>query len=125
MDAIAARVRTARETNDADADDEVVWSWRPDAGAKSCGDEPRDDRGKKARFPGESTKEAVKTIARGMPDDLAKPVVTAASFFICWRAMGEAFTRHSLHPLSFQRVMHATPRAQSRCENASLRLCAV
>jgi hypothetical protein len=37
-----------------------------------------------------------------MPDDLAEPVVTAASFFCCWRAMGEAFTRHSLHPLNFE-----------------------
>jgi len=29
-----------------------VWSWPPDAEAKSCGDEPRDDGSKKARFPG-------------------------------------------------------------------------
>src|SRR5262249_29141117 len=42
---------------------------------------------------------SVKTIAQGMPDDLAEPVVTAASFSCCWRAMGEAFTRHSLRPL--------------------------
>jgi hypothetical protein len=34
-------------------------------------------------------------------DDLAEPVVTAASFFICWRAMGEAVARHSLRPLFF------------------------
>jgi hypothetical protein len=33
-----------------------------------------------------------------MPDDLAEPVVTAASFFCCWRAMGEAVARHSLRP---------------------------
>jgi len=66
--------------------------------------DPRGDGGKKARFPGESTKETVKTIAQGMPDDPADPVVTAASFFVCWRAMGEAFTRHSLRPLPFQRV---------------------
>jgi hypothetical protein len=31
---------------------------------------------------------SVKTIAQGMPDDLAEPVVFAASFSICWRAMG-------------------------------------
>jgi hypothetical protein len=42
-----------------------------------------------------------KAIAQGMPDDPAEPVVTAASFFVCWRAMGEAFTRHSLRPLLF------------------------
>jgi hypothetical protein len=41
----------------------------------------------------------VKTIAQGVPDDLAEPVVTAACFFCCRRAMGEAFTRHSLRPL--------------------------
>ncbi len=42
---------------------------------------------------------SVKTTAQGMPDDLAAPVVTAACFFFCRRAMGEAFTRHSLRPL--------------------------
>jgi hypothetical protein len=38
-----------------------------------------------------------------MPDDLAEPVVTAACFLCCRRAMGEAFTRHSLRPLDFER----------------------
>jgi hypothetical protein len=37
-----------------------------------------------------------------MPDDPAGPVVTAASFFVCWRAMGEAVARHSLRPLTFE-----------------------
>jgi hypothetical protein len=40
-----------------------------------------------------------KTIAQGMPDDPALPVVTAACFFCCRRAMGEVVTRHSLRPL--------------------------
>jgi hypothetical protein len=31
---------------------EGAWSWCPDAGTKSSGDEPRDDGSKKARFPG-------------------------------------------------------------------------
>src|SRR6516165_10586098 len=54
-----------------------------------------------ARKPGSQGERAisVKTIAQGMPDDLAEPVVTAASFFCCWRAMGEAVARHSLRPL--------------------------
>jgi hypothetical protein len=43
-----------------------------------------------------------------MPVDLAKPVVTAACFFCCRRAMGEATTRHSLRPLRF-------PRGQVTC----------
>jgi hypothetical protein len=60
-----------------------------------------DDGGKKARSPGESTKETVKTIAQGMPADLAKPVVTAACVFCCRRAMGEAITRHFPAPSSF------------------------
>ena len=33
MDAVATRTIFVR-TNGADADGEVVWSWRPDAGAK-------------------------------------------------------------------------------------------
>jgi hypothetical protein len=54
-----------------------------------------------ARKPGSRGEHAisVKTIAQGMPDDLAEPVVTAACFFYCRRAAGEAVTRHSLRPL--------------------------
>ena len=44
-----------------------------------------------------------KTIAQGMPVDPADPVVTAACFFCCRRAMGEAIARHSLRPLRFLR----------------------
>ena len=33
------------------ADGEVVWSWRPDAGAKFAGSSPAGDGGKKARSP--------------------------------------------------------------------------
>jgi hypothetical protein len=60
------------ETNDFIADGEVVWSWRPDAGAKSAKMLPHlaGDGGKKARFTGESTKETVKTIAQGGPGSL-------------------------------------------------------
>src|SRR5262245_20381482 len=66
----------------------------------------------------ESTKETVKTIARGMPVDLAEPVVTAACFFCCRRAMGEAITRHSLRPLHSggARLMHHS--GNSCLENA-------
>ena len=81
--------------------------------AKSCGpglptlrlssrdDDLADDGGKKARSPRRS-RISRKTIAQGMPVDLAEPVVTAACFFCCRRAMGEAFTRHSLRPLCFR-----------------------
>jgi hypothetical protein len=52
--------------------DKDVWSWRPDAGAKSAKMLPHlaGDGGKKARFTGESTKETVKTIAQGGPGSL-------------------------------------------------------
>jgi hypothetical protein len=55
------------------ADGEVVWSWRPDAGAKLVRSKLllRGDGGYQARHTGESTKETVKTIAQGMPVDTA------------------------------------------------------
>jgi hypothetical protein len=51
MDAIS------QQTNVGIADGEVVWSWRPDAGAKSAKMLPHlaGDGGKKARFTGETT----------------------------------------------------------------------
>jgi len=93
--------RAARQTNVTNADGKGVWSWPHDAEVKLRGDEPRDDGGKKARSP-RRARDKPYTIAQGMPDDPANPVVTAASFFVCWRAMGEAFTRHSLRPLDFE-----------------------
>jgi hypothetical protein len=58
---------------------------------------------------------AVNTIAQGMPVDPAKPVVTAACFFCCRRAMGEALTRHSLRPLFLQgAISEKTPGAMRR-----------
>src|SRR5258707_1026593 len=83
------------------ADGEVVWSWRSNAGATVVKTLSRlaGDGGNQAMVTGESAKETVKTIARGMPVDPAEPVVTAACFFCCRRAMGEAITRHSLRPL--------------------------
>ena len=97
--------RRARQTNVACADGEVAWSRPPDAevklammlcitpmtGARKPG--PRGDRDI-----------SLKTIAQGMPVDPAEPVVTAACFFCCRRAMGEVITRHSLRPLRFPRA---------------------
>jgi len=45
---------------------------------------------------------AVNTIAQGMPDVLAEPVVTAACVSCCRRAMGAACARHSLRPPIFR-----------------------
>jgi hypothetical protein len=62
--------RMARETNVADADGEVVWSWSPDAETKfAMMFTSRRRRGQESPVPGESTKETVKTIAQGMPVD--------------------------------------------------------
>jgi hypothetical protein len=46
------------ETNDVATDGEVVWFWRPDAGAKLAmmSAHHADDGGKKARFTGKITK---------------------------------------------------------------------
>jgi len=88
-----------RRTNDAVADGEIVWSWPPDAEAKLAGvTNAAGDGSKRARFPGRS-RISRNTIAQGMPDDPAEPVVPSPCFFHCTGAMGEAFTRHSLRPL--------------------------
>ncbi len=52
---------------------EVVWSWTPSAGV---------DGGYQAWYAGESTKEAVKTIARGMPGVSGVTVVTTLVWFV-------------------------------------------
>ena len=41
----------ARETNALEADGEVVWSWRPDAGVKVCGVKPCETTGAKEPGP--------------------------------------------------------------------------
>jgi hypothetical protein len=51
------------ETNDAVADGEVVWFWRPDAGAKSVV-RPTDDGGKQARSPGRARRKPLKPLRR-------------------------------------------------------------
>ncbi len=56
-----------------------------------------------------------------MPDDSAAPVVTAACFFVCRRAMGEAFTRHSLRPL-ISRVDITSTRTLQRRGNVKARV---
>ena len=91
--------RMPRRTNAADVDGEGVWSWPPDAEAKRVS--VHRSRVMGARKPGLQGERAISrnTIAQGRPDAQAKPVVTAASFFICWRAMGAACTRPSLRPL--------------------------
>src|ERR1035438_1375884 len=58
------RARSAR-TNDANADGEGVWSWRPDAGAKFLRSKLlRDDGGKRARSPGRARRKPLKPSRR-------------------------------------------------------------
>jgi hypothetical protein len=52
-----------RKTNAAEADGEIVWSWRPDAGAKFLRSKLlRDDGGKKARSPGRARYKLLKPL---------------------------------------------------------------
>src|ERR1700726_3854727 len=91
--------RELRLTSVTRADGEVVWSWRPDAGAKLCGDDLR-RRWQTSPVTGESTKETVKTIAQGMPGDPGVTVVTNSRVFYTTReAAGASSARHSLRPL--------------------------
>jgi len=68
------------------------------------GQEPGATEANKPGTPG-SARISRKTIAQGMPDVPAGPVVTAACFPCCRRAMGAACTRHSLRPLNFEGVL--------------------
>jgi hypothetical protein len=55
--------RERRKTSGADADGEIVWSWRPDAGAKFSWDAiPRERRGQKSPVPGEITYKLLKPL---------------------------------------------------------------
>jgi hypothetical protein len=61
--------RKLRLTSVADADGEVVWSWRPDAGVKSCGAIRMATVARKPVHRGER-EVSRKTIAQGRPDCL-------------------------------------------------------
>jgi hypothetical protein len=103
------------------ADGKDVWSWRSEAGAKVAGSVLQTTVATKRWSPGRARYKP-QTIAQGMPVDLAEPVVTAACFFCCRRAMGEVITRHSLRPLRFPRAKLFA--ALGREYVAGLRACA-
>jgi hypothetical protein len=68
----------------------------------------RGDGGNKARLSGETTKETVKTIARGMPDVSGVTVVTCLrAFYFARKAAGATGARHSLRPLISGRKVDA------------------
>src|SRR5712664_3149534 len=93
---------------------EVVWFWRSDAGAKVVKTLPASHgrRWQPSMVTGKSTKDTVKTIAQGRPDDLAEPVVTPPAF--CLQA-GHGCGQHPAFPApsSFSRAMLATARARN------------
>jgi hypothetical protein len=96
--------RWRRKTSGVVADDEAVWSWRPDAGVKLAEAIPPATVAKKPGHRGEHGV-SVKTIARGMPVDCGVPVVTTLMCFFHFarEAMGASqSTRHSLRPLIFE-----------------------
>ena len=55
-----------RRTCDAFADDEIVWFWRPWAGAKSASDDLANDGDYNVTDTGKSANISVNTIAQGM-----------------------------------------------------------
>ncbi len=69
---------------------------------------------------GESTKETVKTIARGMPGVSGVTVVTTLVCFLIFahKAAGAASARHSLRPLIFEDGRLMAELAQTCGENA-------
>jgi hypothetical protein len=81
MDAVAAGAIMAR-TNEAIADGEIVWFWRPDAGAKFVGIRTTDDGGKRARSPGRA-RISRNTIVQGMPVDAVYPWLLTPVLFFC------------------------------------------
>ena len=82
--------QTVLLTRAPDADGEVVWFWRLDAGAKSRGHVPARRRWQTSPVSGKSTKKTVKTIARGMPGGSGVLVVTTLVCFVfyCTRGCG-------------------------------------
>ncbi len=64
------------------ADGEVVWFWRPDAGAKFRRIIPAKRRWQESPVTGKSTKDTVKTIAQGMPVDAVYLWLLTRVFFL-------------------------------------------
>ena len=75
-------------TNDVATYGEVVWSWRPDAGAKVRGCKFAERRWQKSPVTEESTKDTVKTIAQGMPVDAVYLWLLTPVLFYCTGGYG-------------------------------------
>jgi hypothetical protein len=90
----------SRETSVNDADGEVVWFWRLDAGVKLVTMQAHraGDGDNKARSPGRARRKPLKPIAQEAPGDPAKPVVTKARVLSYFRTRGYGCGRHPAFP---------------------------
>src|ERR1700684_333709 len=87
-----------RKTSGADADGEVVWSRRPDAGVKFRGQVSAERWWQKSPVTKESPKETVKTIAQGRPGVPANPAVTCSCAFFILHARLRVRMAHPAFP---------------------------
>src|ERR1700726_3242441 len=111
--------RMRRETSGAIADGEVVWSWRPDAGAKLSRTQFAKVTGAKEPGPRGEHEVTVKTIAQGRPDESG---TTCGNYrVLTTNAHGprvRAGTRSSLRPLFFRGTRYIQNPGASRREMA-------
>src|SRR5690349_2838735 len=111
--------RCARLTRACNADGEVVWFWRPDAGAKSWGMETS-LRMTVARKPGhreehEVSRKPLRRESRNASVDLW----SYPRAFCCTGPTGATSTRLSLRPLFDERVKRTQTSGATRRENAN------
>jgi hypothetical protein len=99
-----------------DADGEVVWSWRPKAGATLCG-MTRSNGDNKAWSPGRA-RISRKTIRAGKAGCSGCTCGSAACFFVARGPWVSADTRPSLRPLKFSRAIQMRSSDALRRENA-------
>src|SRR6266516_7707318 len=87
-------------TNGADADGEVVWFWRPDAGVKSA-IRSAGDGVKQAWSPGRARRKPLKPLRGECRVISGVTVVTmlVCYFYFACEAAGASCARHSLRPL--------------------------
>ena len=104
-----------RLTSVAEADGEVVWSWRPDAGVKYL--QGSLHGATEAKEPGHRGEHEIsrKATAQGKPDASAEPVCSCAfsSVHIAHETAGAARTRPSLRPLFLGRANDRQTSAQN------------
>src|SRR5437016_246327 len=112
-----ARRSNGARTNDADADGEVVWSWRSDAGAKVA-ESSANDGGNQAWSPRRARRKPLKPFAQGMPAVAVCPWLLTRVLFLRTRGLG--CNAHPAFPAPSSRDLNSTPRAQSRREPAGL-----